>query len=129
MFFANCFDQNSELFQDMLSYIRLQADWGDFNRWQMDFQNVALTGRGNGWVVCGYSLYHKRYINTFISNHNKDVMVGFIPVLVIDMWEHAFARDYLNDKKSYLVAMMREINWALVEERMKKVDVLAKVMK
>ncbi len=129
LFFSNCFDQNSELFQDMLSYIRLQADWGDFNRWQMDFQNVGLTGRGNGWVVCGYSLYHKRYLNVFVTDHSTDVMIGFIPVLVVDMWEHAFSRDYLNDRKSYLVACMRELNWELIEERFKKIDVLVKVMK
>ena len=129
MFFSNCFDQNSELFQDMLSYIRLQADWGDFNRWQMDFQNVAMTGRGNGWVVCGYSLYHKRYMNTFVTGHSSDTMIGYIPVLVVDVHEHAYNRDYLNDKKSYVVAMMREIAWDLVEERFKKVDALTKVMK
>lgn len=129
MFFSNCFDQNSELFQDMLSYIRLQADWGDFNRWQMDFQNVGLTGRGNGWIVCGYSLYHKRYINTFVTDHSTDVMIGFIPVLVVDLWEHAYSRDFLNDRKSYVVAMMRELNWELIEERFKKIDVLVKVMK
>lgn len=129
MFFSNCFDQNSELFQDMLSYIRLQADFGDFNRWQMDFQNVAMTGQGNGWIICGYSLYHKRFMNMFVSGHSKDVMVGFIPAVVVDMWEHAYSRDYLNDKKSYLVAMMREISWDVVEERVKKVDLLVKVMK
>jgi Fe-Mn family superoxide dismutase len=129
MYFANCFDPNSELFQDMLAYMKLQADWGDFNRWQMDFQNVALTGQGNGWVVCGYSLFHKRFLNTFISEHSKDVMIGFIPVIVVDVWEHAYARDYLADRKSFVVASMREINWDLVEERVKKIDVLTKVMR
>lgn len=128
-FFSNCFDPNSELFQDMLAYIRLQAVWGDFDRWQTDFQNVGMTGQGNGWVICGYSLYHKRFINCFVSEHSKDVMTGFIPVIVVDLWEHAYARDYLNDKKSYLVAMMKEINWNVVEERIKKIDALGKVMK
>ena len=129
MFFTNCFAPNSELFQDMLTYIRLQSDWGDFNRWQMDLQNVATTGCGNGWVVCGYSMYHRRYLNMYIGAHSNHVLVGFIPVLVIDMHEHSYYRDYLNDKKSYLVAMMREINWDVVEERVKKVDALTKVMK
>lgn len=129
LFFSTCFDPNSELFQDMLAYMRLQADWGDFNRWQMDFQNVAVSGQGNGWAVCGYSLFHKRYLNTFISEHSNDVVVGFVPIIVVDLWEHAYARDYLTDRKSFVVASMREINWDLVEERFKKIDMLTKVMK
>lgn len=129
MFFSNCFDQNSELFQDMLSYIRLQADWGDFNRWQMDFQNIALTSQGNGWIICGYSLFHKRYLNVFVSEHSQDVILGFVPVIVVDMWEHSYFRDYLVDRKSYVVSMMKELNWDLIDERFKKIDVLTKVMK
>jgi Fe-Mn family superoxide dismutase len=127
LYFANCFDPNSELFLDALAYMRLSADWGTFDAWMADFMACAMTAR-SGWVVCGYSLYLKRMINTFVDNHDQNVLLGVIPLLVVDMWEHAYVRDYGNDKKSYLTAMMREISWDVVEDRVKRVDALKKVL-
>jgi superoxide dismutase len=49
-------------------------------------------------------------------------------VIVLDVWEHAY-RDYLNDKQSYIVSQMREINWNVVEERVKKAEQIAQVLK
>jgi Fe-Mn family superoxide dismutase len=107
--------------------MRLSADWGTFDAWMADFMACAMTAR-SGWVVCGYSLYLKRMINTFVDNHDQNVLLGVIPLLVVDMWEHAYVRDYGNDKKSYLTAMMREISWDVVEDRVKRVDALKKVL-
>jgi superoxide dismutase len=45
------------------------------------------------------------------------------------MWEHAYYRDYLTDKKSYLISQMREINWNVVEERVKKAEALGQVLR
>jgi Fe-Mn family superoxide dismutase len=73
---------------------------------------------GNGWAVCGYHTFLKKYINVPISHHSGDIPLGFYPVIVVDMWEHAYARDYLTDKKSYLIAQMREINWEVCEDRL-----------
>lgn len=128
LFFANCFDPHSELYMESLAFMRLQRDFGTFEAWQKDFMACALTC-GNGWAVCGYNVHLQRYVNTIVSNHSQDVMVGLYPVVVLDMWEHSYSRDYLNDKKSYLVAMMREINWNVVEERVQKAEQIAEVVK
>jgi superoxide dismutase len=45
------------------------------------------------------------------------------------MWEHAYYRDYLNDPKSYLISQMREFNWTVIEERFKKAESIAQVVK
>ncbi len=127
LFFANCFDPNSELFQDAIAFMHLARDWGTFDAWMADFMACALASRG-GWVVCGYSLYLKQYINVCVDSHDQGVLVGLVPVLVIDMWEHAYVRDYAADKKSYLTAMMREIDWEVVEDRVERVDALKGVM-
>ncbi len=127
LFFANCFDPNSELFQDANAFMMLARDWGTFDAWMADFMACALASRG-GWVVCGYSLYLKKYINVCVDSHDQGVLVGLVPVLVIDMWEHAYVRDYAADKKSYLTAMMREIDWEVVEDRVERVDALKGVM-
>lgn len=127
LFFANCFDPNSELFQDAYAFMHLARDWGTFDAWMADFMACALASR-SGWVVCGYSLYLKRYINVCVDSNDQGILVGLVPVLVVDMWEHAYVRDYGADKKSYLTAMMREIDWEVVEDRVKRIDALKGIM-
>jgi len=128
LYFANCFDPHSEITMDSKAYIRLQRDFGTFEDWQRDFQACAVAS-GQGWAVCGYSIFLKRFVNTFVSNHSQDVMMGVYPVVVVDMHEHAYYRDYLTDKKSYLTAMLRELNWAVIEERFLKAEAMHTVLK
>ena len=128
LYFANCFDPHSEVYMDSKAYLRLERDFGTFEDWQKDFIACALSS-GQGWAVCGYNMYLKRYINTMVSNNSQDVMVGLYPLVVVDMHEHAYFRDYMSDKKSYLVAQMREFNWNVVEERFLKAEALHEVLK
>jgi Fe-Mn family superoxide dismutase len=128
LYFANCFDPHSEIYMDSSAYIELQREFGTFEDWQKDFMACALTC-GNGWAVCGYNMFLKKYVNTIVSNNSQDVMIGFYPIVVLDCHEHAYYKDYLTDKKSYIVSQMREINWNIVEERFAKAKSLAQVLK
>jgi Fe-Mn family superoxide dismutase len=128
LYFANAFDPHSEITMDSLSFMRLERDFGTFEDWQRDFIACAMSS-GNGWAVCGYHMFLQRYVNTFITSHSCDVMLGLYPIIVIDMWEHAYYRDYLSDKKSHLVARMREFNWNVIEERVQKAESIASVLK
>jgi Fe-Mn family superoxide dismutase len=128
LYFANCFDPHSELFMDSLAYMRLQRDFGTFEDWQKDFMACAATA-GNGWAVCAFNTHLQRYVNVVISHNSGDVMLGLHPIISLDMWEHSYARDYGTDKKSYLVAMMRELNWNVVEERFQKAEAIAEALK
>jgi Fe-Mn family superoxide dismutase len=128
LYFANSFDPHSEITMDSLSYMRIERDFGTFEDWQRDFMACAMSA-GSGWAVCGYHMFLQRYVNTVISHHSGDVMLGLYPVIVVDMWEHAYYRDYLTDKKSHLVARMREFNWSIIEDRFKKAESMAQVLK
>lgn len=128
LYFSNCFDPHSEVYMDSKAYLRLERDFGTFEDWQKDFLACAMAC-GNGWAVCGYNMFLKRYVNTMVSNHSQDVMLGLYPLVVIDMHEHAYFKDYQTDKKSYAVAMMREFNWEVIEERFLKAEALHEVMK
>lgn len=127
LFFANCFEPHSEIYMDSIAYLRLERDFGTFEDFQKEFMACALSS-GNGWAVCGYNMYLQRYICTFVSNHSQDVMLGLYPLVVIDMWEHAYFKDYQTDKRSFLVAMMKELNWNVIEERFKKAEAIAEVL-
>lgn len=128
LFFSNCFDVTSEVFLDSLAYSRFSRDFGDFEHWQQNFMACAHAC-GNGWAVTGYSTFLKRYVNVIISNHSQDAMIGLVPIVVLDMWEHSYSRDYLNDKTSYVIAMLKQLNWEVIEERIKKTEAIHEVLK
>ena len=128
LYFANCFDPHSEIVMDSMAFLRLQRDFGTFDDWQRDFMACALASKG-GWAVTGYHLFLKKYVNFFIDDHAGNVPVGLYPLIVVDMWEHAYYKDYLNDSKSYLVSQMRELNWEVIEDRFKKAEAIAQAVK
>jgi len=128
LYFSNCFDPHSEVTMDSMSYMRLERDFGTFEDWQRDFMACALSSR-SGWAICGYHMFLRKYVNFFVDNHDSHVPVGFYPIIVVDMWEHSYYRDYLNDRKSYLISQMREFNWNVIEERLKKAESIAQAVK
>lgn len=128
LYFANCFDPHSEIHMDTMSYMKLQRDFGTFDDWQKDFMACALSA-GEGWAVCAYNIHLQRYVNTVINDHSSNVMLGLYPVIVVDMWSHAYFKDYLTDKESYLIAQMKEINWIVVEDRFNVAEAIGGVLK
>lgn len=128
LYFANCFDPHSEVVMDSIAYLKLQRDFGTFDDWQRDFMACALSA-GSGWAVCGYHMFLKKYVNFMVSHHSGDVPIGFYPLIVVDMWEHAYSKDYLNDKKSYLITQMRELNWTVIEDRFKKSEGFGQILR
>lgn len=126
LYFANISDPYSEINVDSLAHMRLNKDFGTFDEWQNDFIACAM-GTRNGWVVTVYSTYLKKYVNMVIDGHDCHGLVGTYPVIVLDMWEHA-RRDYLNNKKDYVRAMMKELNWNVIEERFKRADMISQIL-
>lgn len=117
LYFGNISDQQSEIHRDSIPYMRLGRDWGTFENWQFDFRGTALASR-EGWVILYYDPFKDKYLHAMIDGHTENIPVCCIPILVLDMWSHAYYKDFLDDKKSYVNAMMREINWQIVEARM-----------
>jgi superoxide dismutase, Fe-Mn family len=127
LYFENISDLNSTITMDSLSYIRLARDFGTFDSWQEDFLACCLSAR-NGWAVTYYDLHLKRFVNTFIDLHSQNVMIGMFPVIAMDCWEHSYYKDYLKDRKSYIFGMMKELNWTIIENRIKKADRISNVL-
>ena len=127
MYFENISDLNSQINMSSLSYMKLTKDFGTFDAWQEDFVACCLSAR-NGWAVTFYNPYLKRYMNTVIDLHSQNVMIGMIPVIVIDCWEHSYYRDYLKNRKAYVFGMMKELNWHVIEDRIKKTEKLSKIL-
>jgi|11BtaG_2_1085332.scaffolds.fasta_scaffold01416_8 Fe-Mn family superoxide dismutase len=127
MYFENISDLNSQITVDSLTYMKLARDFGTFDKWQEDFVACCLSAR-NGWAVTFYNPNLKRYMNTVIDLHSQNVMISMLPVVVMDCWEHSYYRDYLKDRKTYVYGMMKEIDWSIVENRVKLSEKIAKVL-
>ena len=128
MYFANISDIQSNIAMDSLAYMRIARDFGDFDKWQEDFIACCMSARC-GWAITYYNLFTQTYMNTFIDLHSSQVPVGCIPIVVMDVWQHAYYRDYLSDVKTFTYAMMKELNWNIIESRVKKAEKIAQVMR
>ena len=126
LYFANIAAPVSELPMDSLAYMRLARDWGNFDAWQEDFIACAMSAR-SGWAVTCFNTYLQSYVNIIIDGHDMNVPLGCVPVIVMDMWEHAYFRDYLNNKKQYLFNMMSQLNWDVIENRFARAERIAQV--
>lgn len=124
--FENISDLSSKITMDMLCFLRLERDFGSFDAWQKDFIACAMSSR-DGYALTGYSLYLKRYINFVIDTEGLNVPIGVLPIIVLDVAEGAYFRDYLNDRRSYVLGMMKEFDWEHIENRVKRAEATAKV--
>jgi len=128
LYFANISDVNSNITMDSISFMRLQRDFGSFDDWQRNFIACCDASRC-GWVVTYLNTYTQKYMNCVVDLHSQNVPVGFYPVIVMDMWQHAYYRDYLKDVKTYTAAMMKELNWVVIEKRFKKADRILQILR
>ena len=126
--FSNIADNNSRVAMDSLSFMRLNRDFGTFDDWQRDFMACAKSSRC-GWVVTYMNMYTQTYMNCFIDLHTDNVPVGMYPVIVVDMWQHAYYKDYLKDSSTYLSAMMKQLRWSVIEKRFQKADKIIQVIR
>jgi len=119
--FENISDLKSSLTMDMMSFLRLERDFGGFDAWQKDFIACAMSSR-DGYAVTGYSTFLKRYMNIVVDTESLNVPIGFLPVISLDVAEGAYYRDYLDDRRSYVIKMMKEFDWEVIEKRIKRIE-------
>jgi len=125
--FENISDLKSQISVDSICFMRLERDFGSFDDWQKDFIACGMSAR-NGYVVTVYNFFLRRYMNFIIDNQSQGMPAACMPVIVLDVSDGAYYRDYLDDRKSYMVAMMKELDWEKIEERFKQSDKMSKIM-
>ena len=95
----------------------IEHDFGSIDRWRSDFAALAsaLAG-GSGWVLLTYVPRHRLLINQSGSDHGQSV-AGGIPILALDMYEHAYHLEFGANATAYVDAFMRNIDWSAVQAR------------
>jgi Fe-Mn family superoxide dismutase len=96
----------------------LAQHFGSMDRWRAEFVAMAnaLAG-GSGWVVLTYIPRDRQLINQYAAEHTQAV-AGGIPILALDMYEHAYHLDFGANAKAYVEAFMRNVDWSAAETRL-----------
>lgn len=95
---------------------RIEADYGSADKW---LEDVKATGsmRGIGWVVTTYDKAGDKVFNSWINEHDLGHLAGTTPLLVLDVFEHAFMLDYGLGKADYIEAFFKALDWEEVNKR------------
>jgi superoxide dismutase, Fe-Mn family len=95
----------------------LAESFGSWDAWHTDFQRVG-TMRGVGWAIVFQDPVTSGLSNHWITLHEDGHPAGFKPLLVMDVWEHAFALDYkFSERGKYIEAFFGNIDWEAVDKR------------
>lgn len=95
----------------------IAKQFGSLEAWEHDFKltGQSLSG-GSGWVILAYSPRDKKLLNVWSSDHQVSLAAG-APILVMDMYEHAYQMDYGADANKYIDAFFSNIDWQRVNKR------------
>lgn len=97
-------------------YKKIVKEFGSFERWKQDFVSTGLM-RGIGWVVLYWEPVRGSLLNVWVNEHNTGHIVAAKPLLVMDVFEHAYMTDYQLDRAKYIDAFFNNINWEIVAGR------------
>ena len=91
--------------------------FGSFDAFRAHFTANALGIQGSGWSILAWDGLGQRLIICQLYDHQGNLPAGLYPLLLLDMWEHAFYLQYRNVKADYVAAWWNVVNWADVIER------------
>ena len=104
--------------------LSIQEAFGSFEAWEKDFRACAAV-RGIGWVILYYDARDERFFNQWINEHDGGHPAGCTPVLVLDVFEHAFMLDYGLKRAAYVDAFFAAIDWQAAAQRLPPAGVQA----
>jgi len=95
----------------------LQRDFGSVAAWEADFKATGAM-RGIGWTILYQDPVNGKLMNMWINEHDVGHAAGCSPILILDVWEHAFMVDYGLKRADYIAAFFKNINWEVAEARL-----------
>jgi len=99
-------------------YKRISLEFGSFETWEKEFRAVGMM-RGIGWAILYQDPFTGKLLNFWVNEHDVGHPAGCIPLLILDVFEHAFMIDYGLKRADYIEAFFKNIQWKAVEERLR----------
>jgi Fe-Mn family superoxide dismutase len=98
----------------------LAREFGSFDKWIENLKACGMAARG--WVILGLCTYDGKLHNYCLDAHNDRVPVSVVPILVLDVYEHAYTIDFGVKRAPYLDAFVKNINWDAAAKRLDRVN-------
>lgn len=99
---------------------RIDADFGSFDKFRAQFEANALGVQGSGWSVLTWDMVAQKLYIVQHFDHQGNVPICMVPLLMLDMWEHSYYLQYKNDKATFIKQWWNIVNWADVQARFEK---------
>ena len=115
IFWTNLINKKSQPTGDLLK--KIEKDFGSTNKMQEMIAKISKSIEGSGWGILAYQPYSDNLVVLQCENHHKLTVWGAVPLLVIDVWEHAYYLKYKNKRGDFVDALMNIINWDNVAQR------------
>jgi superoxide dismutase, Fe-Mn family len=119
LYFSNLGGKGTKLDVNSPLYKQIIQDFGTYDAWQKDFMETGMI-RGVGWSVLYQDPIEGRLLNIWIGEHDIGHLAGGKPILIMDVWEHAFMLDYGTDRMAYIKAFFDNVQWNAVAKRYQK---------
>jgi len=100
---------------------RIDEDFGGFDAFKQQFSAASKTVEGSGWGILAYEPLSDQLITLQAEKHQNLTAQGVTPILVLDVWEHAYYLQYKNDRGAYVDNWWNVVNWDNIEKNLKKV--------
>jgi Fe-Mn family superoxide dismutase len=117
LYFENLTNGDSKMQGDSALAKKIVGKFDSYENWEKNFRATGAL-RGIGWVILYYDQRGEEFFNVWINEHDSGHFAGAVPLLVMDVFEHAFFVDYGKDRAAYIDAFMKNINWEEVEKRL-----------
>jgi len=98
----------------------IERDFNSFEGWLEEFKALGLASRG--WVILAYDFNEGRLKNYIADAHNLYGIWGAAPIVVLDVYEHAYFIDFGTDKKSYIETFFQNLNWQAINKKYLKIS-------
>ena len=95
----------------------IDDQFGSFDKFTAHFTAVAMGVQGSGWAVLAYDSIGQKLIIVQFFDQQGNLPAGIVPILMLDVWEHAYYLDYKNVRADYVKAFWNIANWADVQDR------------
>lgn len=93
----------------------IERDFGRYENWALDF--IATAKASRGWTILAFEQKTRRFMNMSLDTHDMGGIVYGFPLIVLDVYEHAYFMQYGPDKESYINNFLYNVNWATIKTR------------
>jgi superoxide dismutase, Fe-Mn family len=116
LYFGNMAKGGIAIDKDSKFHAKIVETFGSFENWEKAFKSVGAM-RGIGWTILYCDPKNNQLLNTWINEHDTGHLAAAAPILIMDVFEHAFMIDYGLKRADYIEAFFKAIDWSAVQKR------------